>query len=69
MDLRAILEDPAIRSIGRLPACAFSWPSRRERISPDEWLYDIDDWRISLNDGWAFSWSPDLPPTFATSAG
>ena len=61
MDIRAILDDPAIRSIHRLPASAFSWPSSRESLSPTAWLYDIDDWSLSLNGTWSISWSPDVP--------
>lgn len=40
----------------KLSPHGLSWPSKRLEISSDEYLYDIADWRISLNTGWRFLW-------------
>ncbi len=57
-DLIKLLEDPLVFGINKLPARAFSWPSNRTELQPDEFLYDVADWRISLDGEWKFHWSP-----------
>ena len=50
---------PVALSRNALPATALSWPSRSLTLSPEQYLYDIDDWRLSLQDGWRCLWRPD----------
>lgn len=50
---------PVAISQNALPATALAWPSRSLTFPPDQYLYDIDDWRISLNEGWRCLWRPD----------
>ena len=63
-DLRRMLQEPDAFDVGRLPPRATSWPSRRLEIGDDEWLFDIDDWRIDIGSGWRWTWRPaaDDPP-------
>ncbi len=56
--LIALLEDPKQFAIGKLPPRATSWPSKRLSLAPDEFLYHVDDWRISLDGCWKLRWSP-----------
>ncbi|MBS1370296.1 MAG: hypothetical protein HPZ91_10115 [Lentisphaeria bacterium] len=53
-----LLEDPAIFGINKLPPRAASWPSKRSALEPGEFLYDVDDWRITLDGSWKLHWSP-----------
>ncbi len=59
-ELTALLENPRIFGIHKLPPRAAGWPARRDTIQPEQLLYDIDDWRINLGGFWKFHWSPDL---------
>ena len=54
--LQDILEDPAVFAVRKLPARTSSWPSTRRVLPETEFLYDVDDWRLSLNDNWRFLW-------------
>lgn len=58
--LLRLLEDPRQFAICKLPPRAAGWPARRDSLSGEELLYDIDDWRISLGGTWKFHWSPTL---------
>ena len=61
--IRRMLEDPGAFAVGKLPPRSPSWPSRRLEIGKDEWLFDIDDWRVDLSKGWRWLWRPkaDFP--------
>lgn len=63
MDIQVFLEDPAVFGVNKLPPRAASWPSSRLRIRDADFLYDVDDWRLCINDGWRFLWAPDVSPT------
>ena len=67
--IRRMLEDPGAFSVGKLPPRSPSWPSRRLEIGKDEWLFDIDDWRVDLSKGWRWLWRPkaDFPPCWKGS--
>lgn len=60
MQLLELLENPRLLSVNKLPPRAASWPSKRLEIQSGEFLYDVNDWRLSLNGAWKFHWSPDL---------
>jgi beta-galactosidase len=47
-----IWENPEIFGINKLPYRSTSWPSKRDSIGEKQFLYDIDDWRMSLNGSW-----------------
>ena len=62
------LEKPQEIAFGKLPPHGCGWPAKRKVLQPEEFLYDIDDWRICLNNDWRFHWQPDfanLPDTCA----
>lgn len=63
-DLCRMVQDPNAFAVGKLPARAVSWPSRRMEIGRDDWLFDVDDWRVDLCRGWRWVWRPaaDFPP-------
>lgn len=53
-----LLENPAVFGIHKLPPRATSWPSRKPELPAGEFLYDIDDWRMTLDGSWKLHWSP-----------
>lgn len=57
-ELIDLLENPSVFGISKLPPRATSWPSKRLSIAPDEFLYDIGDWRLPLDGPWKLHWSP-----------
>ena len=52
------LEDPGAFAAGKLPPHGCGWPAKRRVLHPNEFLYDIDDWRLCLNSGWRMLWKP-----------
>ena len=52
------LEDPGAFAAGKLPPHGCGWPAKRRVLRPDEFLYDIDDWRLCLNGTWRIFWTP-----------
>ena len=54
------LENPQEIAFGKLPPHGCGWPSAKQLLPPEQFLYDIDDWRICLNNDWRFHWQPDF---------
>jgi beta-galactosidase len=52
-------ENPRVFGINKLPPRATSWPSRCDTVPADKLLYDIDDWRLSLNGTWHLKSFPE----------
>jgi beta-galactosidase len=52
-------ENPSIRQINTRKPRSTSWPSKSEVPITNDYLYNIDDYRLSLNGEWDFNWSPD----------
>lgn len=71
MNLLDLLEDPAVFGINKLPPRTTSWPSGKRTLRPEEFLYDLNDWRLTLNANWRFCWrtAPDQLPDGVTAAG
>lgn len=47
-----IWENPEVIAVNKLPYRSTSWPTGRDSIDPEEYLYDLDDRRLSLNGTW-----------------
>ena len=62
MNIRQFLEDPTVFGVNKLAPRTASWPSSRIEIGDDDFLYDVADWSLCLNDAWHFRWFPDVPP-------
>ena len=51
-------ENPLIHQINTRKTRSTSWPSKKITPEQKEFLWDIDDYRLSLNGEWHFHWSP-----------
>jgi beta-galactosidase len=51
-------ENPRIRQINTRRPRSTSWPSAKTLPETREFLWDVNDYRLSLNGQWQFQWSP-----------